>query len=84
MNTDEIKQQIFNGLIDIAPEVELDELDPNENLREELDIDSYDFLSLLIGLNESLGVEIPETDYEKLVSLTDLVAYLAAKLDESR
>jgi len=81
MTTDEIKQQIFNGLLDIAPEVELDELDPNENLREELDIDSYDFLSLLIGLNESLGVEIPESDYEKLVSLNDLVAYLAERID---
>jgi acyl carrier protein len=81
MKTDEIKQQIFNGLLDIAPEVELDELNPNENLREELDIDSYDFLSLLIGLNESLGVEIPESDYEKLVSLNDLVNYLAERID---
>jgi len=76
----EIKETIFAGLAEIAPEVDCEDLAADENLREELDIDSYDFLSLLIGLNESLGVEIPEKDYEKLVTLNDLVAYLAARL----
>lgn len=80
MTEAEIKKQIFNGLADIAPEVDCEDLDADENLREELDIDSYDFLSLLVGLNDSLGVEIPESDYEKLVSLNDLVGYLAERL----
>ena len=81
MNEADIKQQIFHGLAQIAPEADLDEVDATVNLREELDIDSYDFLSLLIWLNETLGVEIPESDYEKLVSLSDVVGYLAARLD---
>lgn len=49
-------------------------------MREELDIDSYDFLNLLIGLNEKLGVEIPEEDYEKLATLSDLIRYLSRRL----
>lgn len=81
MTEAEIRKQIFDGLAEIAPEVDCGDLSADENLREELDIDSYDFLSLLVGLNASLGVEIPESDYEKLVSLNDLVDYLAARLN---
>lgn len=81
MTEAEIRQQIFKGLAEIAPEVDCEDLAAAENLREELDIDSYDFLSLLVGLNESLGVEIPESDYEKLVSLNDLVSYLGERLN---
>ncbi|MCA9956928.1 MAG: hypothetical protein KC434_19495, partial [Anaerolineales bacterium] len=64
----------------IAPEADFDTLDPNVNLQETLDIDSFDFLNFLIGLNEELGVEIPEADYGKLVSLNDIVNYLMVRL----
>ena len=77
----EIRTRIFTGLALIAPEADFDDLPADENLREELDIDSYDFLSFLIWLNEDLDVEIPESDYEKLVSLDDLVAYLSQRLN---
>ncbi len=77
----EIRTHIFHGLELIAPEADFDELPAGENLREELDIDSYDFLSFLIWLNEDLGVEIPEIDYEKLITLEDLVAYLSQRLN---
>ena len=76
----EIKTHIFKGLALVAPEADFAQLPAGENLREELDIDSYDFLSFLIWLNEDLGVEIPETDYEKLISLDDLVSYLSQRL----
>lgn len=81
MTEAEIKDAIFSGLSLIAPEADFNEVPADENLREELDIDSYDFLSFLIGLNEQLGVEIPETDYEKLISLNDLVGYLSARIN---
>ena len=81
MTEAEIKARIFHGLELIAPEADLDELPAGENLWEELDIDSYDFLSLLIWLNEDLGVDIPEIDYEKLITLDDLVAYLSRRLN---
>lgn len=80
MTEEQVRQMVLSGLAEIAPEADPEEISPRENLREELDIDSYDFLNLLIGLNEKLGVEIPEEDYEKLVTLEDLVRYLVLRL----
>ncbi|GAB4163299.1 MAG: hypothetical protein Fur0021_38300 [Candidatus Promineifilaceae bacterium] len=73
---DQIKETIFDLLSAIAPEADFVRLDPNANLRQALDIDSFDFLNFLIGLDEAIGVEIPEADYGKLISLNDLLDYL--------
>jgi acyl carrier protein len=48
-----------------------------------LDIDSYDFLNFLIGLNEKLGVEVPEEDYGKLRSMKEMFAYFSARMGQS-
>jgi len=77
---EELKATIFEILESIAPEADPSELDPNVDMRETLDIDSFDFLNFLIGLDDELGVEIPEADYGKLVSLNDLLTYLGARL----
>jgi acyl carrier protein len=66
-------------LQDIAPEVEPDELRGDKPLRNQVDLDSMDWLNFLLGLHEKLKVEIPEADYAKLVTLDDVVAYLLAK-----
>jgi acyl carrier protein len=77
---EQIQTTIFNILGTIAPEANLADLDPGVNMQRALDIDSFDFLNLLIGLDEALGVEIPEADYGQLVSLNDLINYLTARL----
>jgi len=79
MTQAEIQRAVFDALRKIAPEADPQKLRPNENLREALDIDSFDFLNFLIGLHEKLGVEIPEADYGRLTTLSDLVNYLSAK-----
>jgi acyl carrier protein len=76
----QIKETIFKLLGRIAPEVDLNTLDPGEDLRIVLDIDSFDFLNFLIGLNQELGVEIPEADYSRVVTLADLMRYISARL----
>jgi acyl carrier protein len=81
MTEAEIRTIIIAGLSQIAPEADFEELSPTENIREELDIDSFDFLNFLIGLDDELGVDIPESDYEKLISLADLIGYLSERLD---
>ncbi len=81
MTTTEIRETIIAGLSQIAPEADFEELSPTENIREELDIDSFDFLNFLIGLDDKLGVEIPESDYEKLISMNDLIGYLQERID---
>jgi acyl carrier protein len=79
MTETEVQQAVFEALRKIAPEADPRQLRPGENLRDALDIDSFDFLNLLIGLHQRLGVEIPEADYGRLKTLSDLVHYLAAK-----
>jgi acyl carrier protein len=75
-----IKEVIFNLLGQIAPEANLEELGPGDDIRMLLDIDSFDFLNFLIGLNDKLGVEVPEADYGKLITLQDLMSYLSARV----
>lgn len=72
-----IREKILELLGEIAPEADLSQVSPDENLRELLDIDSYDFLNLLLKLHQELGVDIPESDYGKLDSLNDLERYLS-------
>jgi acyl carrier protein len=80
ISREELTLKIFDLLAMIAPEADFDELDANDDVRDELDIDSFDFLNFLIDLNDEVGVEIPEADYGKLVSLNDLLDYLLAQM----
>lgn len=80
MTEDQLKEMIFRGLQQIAPEADPTALLPNEDIREALDVDSYDFLQFLIAISEQTGVEIPEADYEKVFTLAGLIRYLSAAL----
>jgi len=80
MTEAQIKETLFKVLGRIAPEAHLDKLAPDANVRETLDIDSFDYLQFLIGLNEELGIEIPEADYGQLTTLADLIRYLSARV----
>jgi acyl carrier protein len=77
MNPTAIHTAIREGLAKIAPEADLDSLAPTDNFRESLGIDSYDFLRLLIGLSETLHIDIPEADYARLATLESMTRYLA-------
>lgn len=78
MNTEQALTAVADALHGIAPEADLDEIDSSGALQEELDLDSMDFLNLVVALDERTGVEIPERDYPKVASLDGLVAYLVA------
>ena len=65
---------------DIAPEAELDQLDPVMDFREQLDLDSMDVLNFVIGIHEATGVEIPEADYPQMASLVGCIAYLHPRI----
>lgn len=64
----------------IAPEADLAALAPDADLRDALDIDSMDVLTLLAALHTRLGVDIPEADAGRLMTLDGAAAYLAARL----
>lgn len=80
MTEADIRAILQEELGNIAPEMDLHELDPGADLRDSLDIDSMDFLNFVIAVHRRLGIEIPETDYPKLFTLQGAVAYLERKL----
>jgi acyl carrier protein len=79
MNQDEVRKTVLAELMRIAPELEEGEVAPGKLLREQVDLDSMDWLNFLVALHERLKVEIPEADYAKLGTLDQVVAYLQAK-----
>jgi acyl carrier protein len=79
MTEAEIKKIIFQLLKQIAPDTEPELLQADDNIREKLDIDSFDSLRFIVELEEKLGVETPEQDYGKIVTLKGLVNYIMAK-----
>jgi acyl carrier protein len=84
MNDPDIRKVIEEELNNIAPEIDLAAIDPAADLRESLDIDSMDFLNFITAIHHRLGVDIPELDYPKLITLDGAVAYIAAKLRSRR
>ncbi len=83
LNDAKLRQTIIDTLRRIAPELAADALAAATPLRDQVDLDSMDWLNFLVGLHTKLGIDIPESDYAKLVTLDDLVAYAKRKLDHA-
>lgn len=83
MTHEEIRKRVLECLGKVAPEADLAALSPSVPFRDQLDIDSIDFLSFVISVDEVLHVAVPEADYGALTTLDDCVAYLARQLERS-
>lgn len=77
MTADDIRAVVLRILGRIAPEADLDQLVPNISFRDQLDIDSMDFLNFVVALHKELHIEIPEKDYPKVATLHGCLDYLA-------
>lgn len=77
--SDQIKDMVLRLLGDIAPEADLTALKPDISFRDQLDLDSMDFLNFVILLHKTFEVDIPESDYPKYGTLKDCVEQLADK-----
>lgn len=80
MTKDEIKKAIIKSILEIAPDIEEDEIEENENIQRSLEIDSFDFLKILTAMNEVVGVEVPEADYSKVDTLENMAEYFIKRL----
>ena len=76
MNMQDLRALVVDLLADIAPEAELASVSDTEDLRQALDLDSMDFLNLVIALHEHTGIDIPEADYPELFTLAGMTRYL--------
>jgi len=79
MTNGEIRNIVLAVLKGIAPEIEEGELLPDRPLRDQVDLDSMDWLNFLVALHERLAIDIPEADYRKLTTLDSLIDYLVQK-----
>ena len=79
-NNSEIRSQLVAILKLIAPEIEEQDLAAVQPLRNQVDLDSMDWLNFLVAVHEKLRVDIPEADYGKLVTLNDVAAYVRARM----
>lgn len=76
MTHDDIRGEVLSVLTTIAPEVEADDIADDVLLRDQVDLDSMDWLNFLIGIHKRLDVDIPESDYASLRTLADVVRYV--------
>lgn len=80
MKADDIRAQLLQALTEIAPEVDGPSIEAARPLRQQVDLDSADWLNFLVALHQRLGVDIPDADAARLTTLDKLVAYCAERL----
>jgi len=80
MTRDELRAKALHCLAGIAPEVDAGALDPHVRLRDQVDLDSVDWLNFLIALHAELGIDIPDAEAARLTTLDLLLDYCAARL----
>ena len=80
MSDDDIRVRVIKTLSGIVPELDPRTLKPAASLRDQLDIDSMDFLNFLIALHQEFGVDVPESDAGKFSTIDAGVDYLAQAL----
>lgn len=78
LTDDQARALLRTTLHHVAPEADLDDVGPDETIQEALDLDSIDFLNLVVALHEATGIDIPERDYPELTTVDRCVAYLTA------
>lgn len=76
---DNVKKIVLAIIADIAPDEDLNNIKPEVRLREQLELDSMDFLDIVMELRKKYGIEVPEADYPKLATLDSCAEYLLPK-----
>ena len=82
MTREEIGQAVTDIITDVVPDEDCSRLDPEVNLRDQLELDSMDFLDIVMELRKQYGVEVPEADYPQLATLKSCIDYLEPALKD--
>jgi acyl carrier protein len=83
MTKDKIKQIVLDIIAEIAPDEDLTDVKPEVRLRDQLDLDSMDFLDIVMELRKQYGIDVPEAEYRELESLDSCGNYLLPKFEAS-
>ena len=82
MTKEEVRRAVVNILKDIAPDEDLSSIKDDVTLREQMDLDSMDFLDIVMELRKRFNIEVPESDYQELVSMDSCIQYLQPLLKD--
>ncbi len=82
MTREEVRQAIVSILKDIAPDEDMSSIKDDAILREQIDLDSMDFLDIVMELRKRFNIEVPESDYQELVSMDSCIQYLQPLLKD--
>ena len=83
MQPDQVASRVLEILSEVAEGVDLNNVDPDISLRDQLGLDSVDFLDFVMVLRSRYGIEVPEEDYPELATLNTSVAYLRPRFEKS-
>ncbi|MDR0647300.1 MAG: acyl carrier protein [Puniceicoccales bacterium] len=84
MDKKNIRKVVIDIIAEIAPDEDLSNLKDDVRLRDQLELDSMDFLDIVMELRKKYGIEIPEDDYGHLESLQSCVDYLTPKFPDKK
>ncbi|MCJ2377569.1 phosphopantetheine-binding protein [Vibrio sp. ZSDZ34] len=76
MDREQLHKLVISQLIDIAPELDGEVLTEDEDMRDAFDLDSMDFLNLVTAVSKQTGINIPEVDYPKVLTIDNMLGYL--------
>lgn len=79
MDYQTIRQRVIDIIAEIAADEDLSNIDDNVRLRDQLDLDSMDFLDIVMELKKKYKIEVPQDDYPKLATMKSCIEYLAPK-----
>lgn len=80
MTREQVQDTVGKALASVAPEIDVAALEPRTPLRDQVDLDSMDFLRFVVELHKQFSIDVPETDYAKLTTLAGIVTYVEAGL----
>lgn len=78
MNEQDARTAVYAAIGQVAPDVDTDDLAEDARLRQDLELDSLDFLRLIETIAQATGVDVPESDYGQVTTVKGLVEYVAA------
>jgi len=84
MKSEDIHKLILEIISEIAPDEDLSNVKPDVPLRDQLELDSMDFLDIVMELRKKHGIEVPEDDYPRLASLDSCAEYLGPKFEAAK
>jgi acyl carrier protein len=84
MNREQIQAELLAAIGEIAPETDLASIDAGRPLRQQIDLDSADWLNFLVAVHDKLGVDIPDAEAARLRTLQQLVDYCASRTGSPR